>query len=160
MIAQAAFAQNPTPPKYMTFPEWKDQQVLAAPNLVLRTAARLQQLKAGKGSKTQEPAEVPTTTKLKKMGDSESLSMAELDVKSAQDTLENANKLKFDDYVEVYLTHLQDQPEALQKLSEKLSKEELAEIFKVLVRKPKDDNATRNAALVGGMNLPARSKNP
>lgn len=159
--ATVAQAQNPIPaePRPLSFAAWRDQQVLEGQNQVLRASSRVAQLKAGKAqSKLPEPSEVPANARMKKIGEGESLASAELDLKRAQETVESASKLQFDDYVEVYVPTLQDHPEALQKLSEKLSKEELIEILKLLMQRPKAADAKRSASLVGGLMLPTRSR--
>lgn len=154
-----AWAQNPIA-KALTFSAWKDQQVLDAQNQVLRASARLSQLKAGKATRTAtDAADLSlSSNKLKKVADSEALNSAESDVRQAQETLESASKLQFSDYVEVYIPSLADQPDALQKLSEKLTKDELTEIFKALMHKSNPDNASRNTALMDGLTVSARTK--
>lgn len=159
LAGPAAFAQDPSAagPKPLTFAAWRDQQVLEGQNQVLRASARVAQLKSGKtAGKFQEPADLPSNTKVKKVGDSETLAAAEQDLKRAQETAETASKAQFEDYVEVYIPSLMDRPEAVQKLAEKLTREELIEIFKLLMRKPSPSDAKRNTALVGALNRSAR----
>jgi hypothetical protein len=52
----------------------------------------------------------------------------------------------FADYVNVYLVTLQDQPEVFAKLAERMTKEELIEVTKALIKLgPRQNNAQRNA---------------
>jgi len=142
----------------LSFQAWKDQQVLEAQNQILRASARLSSLKSTKPQtpKTKELA----NGKLKVLSESEATVAAEKDLKIAKDSLEAANALKFEDYVEVYLPTLHDAPEALQKLAEKFSKEELTTLVKSLVRQSTPSNAKRNAALLEGLTVSVQSKNP
>ena len=115
-----------------SFEEWKQQQVLEAQNQMLRISSHISQLKTGKpgtAGKDSSPANLPNS-RIKKSTDSDTIASSERDLKRAQESLETANGLQVDDYISIYLPTLQDQPEALNKLAEKLSKEELAEIFK------------------------------
>jgi hypothetical protein len=114
------------------FQAWKEQQVLEAQNQMLRTSTRIGQLKSNKGAggAAKESAVNMPNSRIKKTSDSDSVGGAERDLKRAQESLETANGLQMDDYISIYLPTLQDQPEALNKLAEKLTKEELAEIFR------------------------------
>lgn len=148
IAAAGAAAQEPLVPAPLTFQAWKDQQVLEAQNQVLRISARISSLRTTKpkGSKT-EPANL-ANGKLKKVSDTDTLAAAEQDLRRAQESLSSANNLQFEDYVDVYIPTLSDQPEALQKLSDKLTKEELAEIFKALMKAKAVGDAKRSAALL------------
>jgi hypothetical protein len=144
----------------LTFQAWKDQQVLEAQNQVLRLASRVSLFKSGKltTSGIKQPAHLPSDKV--KFADTEALAGAEADLKRAQDSLANARDLKFSDYVDVYIPTLQNQPEALQKLSEKLSKEELSEIFKGLMQKSSQYDAQHGEASLGDLTVTARAKAP
>ena len=157
-LSTPVFAQDSSFPKALTFKSWREQQVSEAQSQVQRATIRLRQAKSGR-SHTKEPTEVPGSGRLKKIGESETVSAAEQDLKRAQDVLVEASQLQFDNYVEVYVSNLRDQPETLQKLTDHLSKEELAEILKYLMRHSASGNggqtsaldATRNELLVGGV---------
>jgi hypothetical protein len=115
---------------------------------MLRTSSRINQLKAGKSTTSagKESSLQLHNPRIKKAAEADSLSTAERDLKRAQESLETANSLKLDDYISIYLPTLQDQPGALSSLSEKLSKEELAEIFKMTyTHQPQVSDAKRNA---------------
>ena len=123
--AFAATTESGTSPEPLAFQAWKDQQVLEAQNQVLRIAGR----------STSAPAK----------GKSAKLDNSARDLKRAQESLDASNGLQFDDYINIYLPTLQDQPEVFHQLVEKLSKDELAEIVKTLVKKnAKPIDAKRN----------------
>jgi hypothetical protein len=129
------------------FQAWKEQQILEAQNQMLRTSSRITQVKSNKGStgSAKEAAVNLPNSRIKKTADSDSVALAERDLKRAQESLETASGLQLDDYISIYLPTLQDQPEALNKLAEKLTKEELAAIFKVTYAKgPHAPDARRN----------------
>jgi hypothetical protein len=143
----------------LTFQDWKEQQVLESQNQVLRTSTRISQIKTGKPAKSDSkdastPA-LPPNRRVKKTSESDQLAIAEKDQKNAQESLEAARALQFDDYITIYLPTLQDQPEAVDKLAEKLSKDELAEIFKGLIKHGAKTNDTKRSMLEG---LAASSK--
>jgi len=124
------WAQEPQIPVY-SFQEWKEQQVLEAQNQMLRVSSHISQLKSGKSSAgSRDSSFALPNGRVRKTSDSDSVANAERDLKRAQEVLETANGLQVDEYISVYLPTIQDQPEALNKLAEKLSKEQLAEIFK------------------------------
>lgn len=149
MFTFAATAQEPAVTVY-TFQSWKEQQILEAQNQTLRVSARISQLKTGKTSAAKETAPLPTNSKIKK-SESDTVAGAERDLRRAQESLKAANELGIDDYVSVYLPSLRDNPEALQALAQKMSKEELAEIFKLLLRKDSPPDTKRNS-LAAGLN--------
>jgi hypothetical protein len=145
-VSFTAYAQEPTV-TVLNFQSWKEQQVLEAQNQTLRISARISQLKSAKpGSAGAKDVTLPNG-KVKKL-EADSVAAAERDLRRSQDSLQTANALTLDDYVSVYLPTLQGQPEALQALSLKLSKEELAEIFKTLVGK---GSATADAKKTTGL---------
>lgn len=143
VMCALAWGQESAAP--VNFQAWKEQQVLEAQNQILRINTRISQLKSGKsGSAPQKNVNLPNS-RVKKTADADSLALADRDLKRAQESLEAANGLQLDDYINVYIPTLQDQPEALGKLAEKLSKEELAEIFKMTYSKgSRTSDAKRN----------------
>ena len=150
-------AQDAGTIRALTFQNWKDQQVSEAQNQIAHSTQKLKQAKRGR-THTKATPDVPGSGFVKKVGEGESVNAAEQDLKRAQDALAEANQLKFENYVEVYVSNLRDRPEVLQKLSERLSKDELVEILKFLMRKPVSPvigdgaslDATRNGFLAGG----------
>lgn len=156
LFTGAVFAQEPQTPAPLTFQQWKDQQVLEAQNQVLRLQARITTLRQTKGASKKEVASI-AGGKLKKVSDTVTLDSAEQDLKRAQESLGIANALAFEDYVEVYVPTLADQPEALQKLSDRLSKEELAEVLRTIMKSRNSLDAKRNTALIDGF---SHSKTP
>lgn len=146
----------------LSFQAWKDQQVLAAQNQVLRMSAHLSLLKSGKAvpisPNLKQPTKLPSD-KIK-ITQTEAVDAAESDLKQAQDSLTTARDLQFLDYVDVYVPTLQGHPEALQKLSDQLSKEELSQIFRELMRKSSTIDAKHNEALLDELTLSSRTKAP
>lgn len=153
LVGFTAFvAAQEKPVGVLTFQSWKDQQVLGSQNQVLRISARIEQVRTSKPGQTDAKdtglAGVPTG-RVKKAVIVDPLAAAEKDLRRAQESLQTANELQFEDYINVYLPTLQDQPDSLNKLAEKLSKEELSEIFKSLVKKgSKVYDAKRNSSSV------------
>ena len=148
LVELPAFGQQPQIVA-LTFQNWKEQQVLEAQNQMLRTSTRINQIKLGKpqgpDSKDSTNSGLPSG-RIKKSVEGDQLAAAEKDIKRAQESLEAANTLVFEDYINIYLPSLQDQPEAINKLADKLSKEELAQIFKSQTkRSSKPGDARRNA---------------
>lgn len=149
LTTTAAMAQEPAVTVY-TFQSWKEQQILEAQNQTLRVSARISQLKAGKAAAAKEATPLPSNLKFKK-SESDTVGGAEKDLRRAQESLKAANELGLEDYISVYLPSLKDNPEALQALAQKMSKEELAEIFKLLFRKDSPPDTKRNS-LASGLN--------
>ncbi len=158
IFSLSALAQEPLP-AILNFQAWKEQQVLEAQNQTLRVSARISQLKSAKGGSSSAKEVNLPNAKVKKT-ESDSVSAAERDLRRSQESLQIAGGLTLEDYVTVYLPTLQGQPEALQALAQKLSKDELAEIFKVLVGKGQGAaDAKRNGALAGDpLGIPVRAK--
>lgn len=127
-----ALAQEPQEPVY-NFQNWKEQQILEAQNQVLRVSARIAQLKTSKTGGAKDSSPIPTNGKIKKVEND--VNAAEKDLRRAQESLRASNELTIEDYATIYLPSLRDSAQALQNLAQKLSKEELAEIFKVLVQR-------------------------
>lgn len=146
MVSLTTFAQEPAVTA-LNFQAWKEQQILEAQNQALRISARISQLKAAKpGAAGSKEVSLPSA-KVKKT-EADTVAGAERDLRRAQDSLQTANALTLEDYINVYLPTLQGQSEVLQNLALKLSKEELAEIFKALVGKGSSTNdAKRSTAL-------------
>lgn len=130
----------------LVFQAWKDQQVLEAQNQILRASARINQLKSGGRTASPNDRDLNLSSgRIKKAADS--LPGAERDLKRAQESMQAAAELQLEDYINIYLPSLQDQPDTLAKLTERLSKEELTEITKVLIRKGfRQPNARRNSS--------------
>lgn len=136
-LGALAFGQEPQV-SALSFQSWKEQQILEAQNQMLRVSARINQLKSAKPAKADTKSSgpsAPASSRIKKASEADALLIAEKDMKRSQESLEAANALQLDDYITIYLPTLQDQPGALDKLAEKLSKEELAEIFKSMAKR-------------------------
>ena len=144
IFSPVAFAQEPLISVF-TFQNWKEQQILDAQNQALRVSARIGHLKSSKGTASKDSTPLPANSKFKK-SEIDSVAAAERDLRRAQESLKAANDLNIEDYVTVYLPTLREDPEALQALAQKMSKEELAEIFKVLLRQEVAPDAKRNSS--------------
>jgi len=152
-------AAVPIQPK--SFQSWKDLQVLEAQNQLLRIGARISQIKSGRGAKadSKEPGNLPTS-RVKTTADSDPMAVAEKDMRRARESLEAANALELADYVNIYLPTLESQPEALQTLLLKMSKEELGDILKVMLQKNSRIDTKRNAPpVIGGISTGSPATN-
>ena len=157
LIAPQAFAQDPAL-SALTFQSWKVQQILEAQNQTLRISARIAQIKSGKGPATGEK-NAPTTLpsgKIKKT-EADPLASAERELKLSQESLQEARDLTLEAYVTVYLPTLADQPDAVATLAPKLAKEELVEIFKILVSRGPELKRV-NAGIIEGLSGASRPK--
>jgi hypothetical protein len=136
-----------------TFQSWKDLQVLEAQNQLLRAGARVTQVKSGKGGRAAVKEQAPLPSSRVKSAGEDPLALAEKNVIRAKESLEAANSLELSDYVNIYLPSLETQPEALAALLQKLSKEELSEILKIVLGKNSRFDTKRNAPVVGGLTV-------
>lgn len=137
-----------------TFQNWKDLQVLDAQNQLLRAGARVAQVRSGKAAKADVKDEKPLPSgRIKSVAGESPMAVAEKDVRRAKESLEAANTLELADYVNVYLPSLESQPEVLEALIQKLSKEELGEILKIIVSKNSRFDTKRNPPMVGGLTI-------
>lgn len=138
----------------LLFQSWKSQQLLEAQNQVLRASARLAQLRAAKATSSSNTL-LPTN----KVKNSNPLTAAEKDLKRSQESLTNAQELTFADYVSIYVLPLQEDPEMVAKLAERLTRDELAEAFKCLMQQAPSTDAKRQSALLGSLG-PSSSAHP
>lgn len=141
----SVFAQEPQV-NPLTFQSWKEQQVLESQNQVLRVSARIAHLRSGKGGTSGTKDSIPLPSSKIKKSEMDSVLAAEKDLRRAQDSLKAATELTLEEYIAIYLPTLRESPESLQTLSQKMSKEELAEIFKVLLRKDIPPDTKRNSS--------------
>jgi hypothetical protein len=95
VLCALAFGQEPQTTVF-GFEDWKQQQVLEAQNQMLRTSSRISQLKTGKAGATAKDAGVtaPPNSRTKKANDSDTVALAERDLKRAQESLETASGLQ------------------------------------------------------------------
>ncbi len=103
----------------LSFSAWKQSQILEAQNELLRTSNSL--------DKTSQDKEV----------------------KRAQERLDAAQNLQIEEYISVYLPGLAESPAQIEKLAEKLSKEELGAILKGLLSKPTSGSNNTSRQSVG-----------
>lgn len=162
IIGPLVLAQEPSVPA-LTFQAWKDQQVLEAQNQILRASNRVATVKNSKGApvESKDSGALPSS-RVKKANDLDLISNSEKDLKRSQESMQTATALQFEDYINIYLPTLQNEPEALNRLTEKLSKEELAEITKHLISKgSKGNDAKRSgSATLEGLAVSSRTKTP
>lgn len=152
-------AQQPVITAY-TFQAWKEQQVLEAQNQLLRTSARIAQLKNSKPGAPGSKDALNIGSRLKKV-EQDPVLAGEKDLRRAQESLQAASNLTMDEYVAIYLPTLADSPDAIQSLTQRLNKEELAEILKGLLKRDAPSDAKRNSSLVvDALSLTSRSKTP
>lgn len=145
-MVSSAWAQGPSS-EPMPFKNWRDQQVVEAQNQVARVSNRIVLLKAGRVKPeevtaefnnfedTQNSAEtVKLTSKAQKMSSNDVLARLEKELSQRQKSLEFARDLGFQEYFLGYLTQFQENPEAISAVAGKLSKEEVTELLKVLLK--------------------------
>lgn len=133
----------------LKFRAWREQQILDAQNEVLRISAHLHQLKSA--PKGERIADKDSDDFLNSSRFERSPDVTEKDLKNAQENLEAARDLGLEDYADVYVSNLKEQdPEQFSKLMDSLSKEELAQLMKILVKNKADEpsNATHNKAVI------------
>lgn len=159
LLSLSVFAQEPQITVF-AFQSWKEQQILDAQNQTLRISARIAQLKNGKAAAAKDSSPLPMNSKFKK-SETDTVAGAEKDLRRAQESLKAANDLTIEEYVNVYLPTLRENPEALQTLAQKMTKDELTEVFKVLLRKDTSNDAKRNSsALADALTPPNRTHTP
>jgi hypothetical protein len=140
-----AFAQDSLPP-VLTLQAWKEQQVLEAQNQVLRASARLAHLKNSKHNSTTKESLKIGSNRVKQV-EIDPATAAERELRRAQEGLTSAQNYGLDEYIAIYLPTLSDQAEAINTLTNRLSKEELAEIVKGLLKRDSSSDTKRNGAL-------------
>ena len=122
----------------LKFKAWKEQQILEAQNKVLQISARL------RASRHQPRIEKSTEKTDELVGSSrfeKSKELTDRDLKRAQEGLEVARELTLQEYAEVYVLELKQDAEQFSKLMDALSKEELAQLMKILMKsKPPEDS--------------------
>lgn len=150
-VGSSALAQVPNQP--LTFQFWKEAQVTDATNQMFKISARISQLRANKpgSANVKEAAQANLPSARVKTADGDPMSLAEKDLRRAKESLEAANSLELADYVNIYLPSLESQPDAVQKLIEKLPKEELGEILKLLLTKNSRLDTKRNPPVISGL---------
>lgn len=132
----------------LKFKVWKEQQILESQNEVLRVSARLRAPKAKESARKAD--ELAGSGRFEKAGE-----LTDRDLKEAQESLEIARSLTLQEYAEVYVAQLQDDPTTFAKLVDSLSKDELAQLMKILVkmRSEQPGDSKRNSSA----NLPPSS---
>lgn len=141
--AAATNTEEAVTPELMTFKAWKDQKVIEAQNLSTRLNNRIVLLKAGKIKPEELAAEFPQfanenesaalTKRAQKLRGNDLTTRLERELARAQKTLEFARDLTLQEYAVGYLNQFQDYPDAIAKMTSKLSKEELADLVKALL---------------------------
>lgn len=146
IFAGAAFAE---PLKFKT---WKEQQILEAQNEVLRISVRLKSQKTNpKIEKFTVDDDIATSPRFDKGPE-----ITDKDLRRAQENLEFAKVLTVEDYADVYIPGLQQNPEQFSKLMESLSKEELSQLMRILMKnkaQEANDNKRNKAILPGPVSI-------
>jgi hypothetical protein len=140
----ATRSQNPEP---YGFQRWKDHQVVEARNQVVRLTNRMHLLKTGRyklDNESQpllEDKDEKLYKELKSLGDDKKVEKAEAEkallksvegkMQMAIENLQIAKDLTIDDYIVVYLSRYSDDTEALVRLVERLSKDEVLQLLQV-----------------------------
>lgn len=148
---------NAQEPPVLSFKSWKDQQVIEARNHVVRLTNQVTLSKAGKsavdaGARAEDAAAAGAEAlELTRVQKTPGASRAAADLKRAMDNLQAARELTMEDYFVVYLTRFKNQPEALDALAQRLSKEEIAELLKVMVSRNRQSEAASPKSALGGL---------
>jgi hypothetical protein len=154
-----AAAQEPVIQTY-NFQAWKEQQILEAQNQVLRISARISQLKTSKPGTAGGKDLSIGSSRLKKV-ETDPLVAAEKDLRRTQESLQAASNRTMDEYINIYLLSLSNEPDTVQALVQRLSKEELGEILKgLLIKNPPSDAKRNTAQMADALSLSSRSKSP
>lgn len=122
----------------LKFKAWKEQQIVEAQNEVLRISARLHaQKNASKADKTSVAPdnEVLGSSRFQQ----QTADVTDRDLKMAQESLEIAKEFSLQDYADVYVSGLQNEPEQFTKLMTTLSKDEMTQLMKILVKNKNGD---------------------
>ena len=152
----AAAAPEVATPELLSFKNWKDQKVVEAQNLVTRLNNRIVLVKAGKIKAEDLAAEFPQlaggqdnvalTTRAQKLQGNDLNERLERELARSQKALEFSRDLTLQEYAVGYLNQFQDYPEAIAKMTEKLSKEELSDLVKALLQASQQTPDTRSSA--------------
>ncbi len=130
----------PEPVKIYSFQEWKRSQVVEAKNQVARLSNRLTLLRKGilkDDELTQADQALKAELARERMASMKSkdvVQKTELQLKAALENLQFTTELTLQDYFAVYLSRYKDQPEAIGAAAAKLSKEEILELLKVMMK--------------------------
>lgn len=114
ILLSLSFVAQAAPTEPLKFKTWKEQQIMEAQNEVLRISARL---RIQKNTPKTDTPEVSSS-----------------DLKNARETLQIAKEFTIEDYADVYVANLQDDPDQFSKLMNSLTKDEMAQLMKVLVK--------------------------
>ncbi len=124
----------------------------------MRLTNQLTLSKAGKSSapdiapRNEDPAAAGAEAlELTRVQKSSATSRVAADLKRALDTFHSAKELSLEDYFVVYLVRFRNQPEALESFAQRLSKEEMIELLKVILNRGRSsmEAATPKSALGG-----------
>jgi hypothetical protein len=119
----------------LKFKAWKEQQIVEAQNEVLRISARLHAQKSSPKSLSASPdTEVLGSSRFQQTAE-----FTDRDMKMAQESLEIAKEFSLQDYADVYVSNLQNEPEQFTKLITSLSKDEMTQLMKILVKNKNSD---------------------
>jgi hypothetical protein len=131
----------------LPFKIWKDQQITEARNQVVRISNRRTLAKASAKSSENEPDHSRTVSseEISTQQHVQRPSNLETDLQQANENLESAKELSFEDYVTVYLAAYKNRPEVLAGISQRLTKEEVAALLSLVLNRNRIQE-TRSAA--------------
>jgi hypothetical protein len=145
-FAVTSQAQGPST-EPLSFKSWKEQQIIEAQNHVARISNRLVLLKAGKVQAEEVSAEFNNflseklssetpklTSKAQKFSSKDVQMRLEMELSRTQKGLDYAKELGLSEYFLGYLVQFQENPEAIAAVAGRLSKEEVAELLKALLK--------------------------
>lgn len=120
----AGFGQDLLSPP-LPFKAWREQQLMEARNQVVRVTNKMT-LDRSQPVPLQTSVEANPSKGLKG-------SKPETELKRALDNLQSAKELTIEDYFLVYLSRYKGQPQALEFIAQRLTREEIAELLKVML---------------------------
>ena len=145
MVSSVAEAQADGQNEPLSFKSWKEQQQVEAQNQVARVSNRIVLLKAGKlkpedivvefNQFADGDSEGPKlTSRAQKISSNDILARLEREQSRTQKSLEFAMDLGLEEYFLGYLNQFQENPGALAQVASRLSKDEVTELLKVLLK--------------------------
>lgn len=151
-FASICFAKANKGSEPYSFQRWKDHQVVAARNQVVRLTNRMHLLKTEKyqldkdNSPLLDEADESLYAKLKTLGDDEAeekeqvtkalLKSVDGKMQMAIENLQLAKELSLEDYLAVYLKQFSQKPEDLKAVAKKFSEEEIVQLIQSRLGQP------------------------
>lgn len=129
----------------MPFKVWKDQQIIDAQNRLARISNRVLFVKSNQVKPDQIAKEIEAEQnasdksgfdpkRMQKFGPQQLMEVLERDRDQAAKSVEFSKALTLEDYWLVYLAQFQDNPEALSAVASRMSKDEVAQLLKAVLK--------------------------